>query len=172
MLKKSWTLGSLAVVVLAIAPIHGRAQEGVRVPVEHQHLISGNPLLLLAEWFNAEYETKLSETFTVGGSGGWLNLDNADYTNLAAFTRYYPQGAALVGFYLGGRFGIHNVESGDDSGSAFGFGIDLGYTWLLGPSRSFYIGLGMGATRLFGLDVRGASTTLPTVRLINIGIAF
>jgi hypothetical protein len=59
----------------------------------------------------------------------------------------------------------------DDEGSAFGFGFDVGYSWLLGAERKFYIGLGIGATRLFGGDI-DESVTLPSIRLLNVGIAF
>jgi len=171
--RKAAPFIALAFLALAVAPLRANAQEGTREPVSHRHVISGNPLILLAGWFNAEYETKLAETMTVGASGGWLDLDNADYTSLSAFLRFYPQAAAFTGFYLGSRFGIHNVEEKDhDSTTALGFGVDIGYTWLLGPGRSFYVGLGIGATRLFGGDLHGASTTIPSLRLINVGFAF
>ena len=88
------------------------------------------------------------------------------------FFRYYPQGAALTGFYVGGRTGYHRASDYDDSGSAFGLGIDIGYSWLLGESRSFYVGLGLGASRLFGNDLADGSVTIPTLKLVNIGIAF
>jgi len=164
----------LAVIgLVALLPLKASGQQGVRTPVPHHHLISGNPLVLLAGWFNAEYETKLSEFSTVGAAGGWLNIDDIDYTNLNAFLRYYPQGAAFTGFYLGGRTGVHNVDEKDgNSATVLGIGVDLGYTWLMGPTQSFYVGLGIGATRLFGGDLHDASTWIPNVRLINVGIAF
>ena len=165
-------LVSLALFFLAFGPVQAQAQGGVREPVPHDHVISGNPLILLAGWFNAEYERKLAEHMTVGASGGWLDLDQDDYTSLSGFVRYYPQEAAFTGFYLGGRGGIHNVDEGNDSHTAFGIGVDIGYCWLLGPSRSFYVGLGIGATRLFSGDLGDASATIPSVRLINVGIAF
>ena len=170
--RKALILGGLALVAPTLCWSPASAQEGLRQPVPHNHLISGNPLILLAEWFNAEYETKIDESLTVGAAGGWLNLDDADYTSLSALLRFYPQAAAFTGFYVGGRGGIHNVDEGDDNATVFGIGIDIGYTWLLGPSRSFYVGLGIGATRLFGGDLDDASPVIPSVRLINIGVAF
>ena len=51
---------------------------------------------------------------------------------------------------------------------------EIGYDWLLGSRQNVGISLGIGATRLFGgtdaLD--GLSATIPTLRLLNIGIAF
>lgn len=164
---------SLALLSLALCPLRVQAQEGVREPVPHDHVISANPLILLAGWFNAEYERKLMETLTVGIAGGWLDLDEDDYTSVNGFLRFYPQGAAFTGFYLGGRAGVHNVDSGEnDSNTALGIGVDIGYSWLLGPSRAFYVGLGIGATRLFSGDLGDASATIPSIRLINVGISF
>ena len=71
--------------------------------------------------------SKLNNTTTAGFSGGWISLDDGDddYVNLTGFLRYYPQGAALTGFFFGGKFGVHRVESTDEDGTALGFGIDL-----------------------------------------------
>jgi hypothetical protein len=177
MKTKLTTLLGIALLSLVLSPLQAQAQEGVREPVDHDHVISGNPLILLAGWFNAEYERKVAETMTVGISGGWLDLDEDDYTSVNGFFRYYPQAAAFTGFYLGGRAGIHRVneadyaDDGGDSHTAFGIGVDIGYAWLLGPGRSFYVGLGIGATRLLAGDL-DASATIPSLRLINVGIAF
>jgi len=173
MSMKAMVLVGLGLLSLAVLPVRVEAQEGVREPVPHTSVISGNPLILLAGWFNAEYERKIAGNMTAGISGGWLDLGDDDYTSVGGFLRFYPQQAAFTGFYLGGRVGVHNVEEDDeDSQTAFGIGVDLGYTWLLGPGRSFYVGLGIGATRLFGGDLGDASATVPSIRLINIGIAF
>lgn len=170
---KAMVVAGLALFSLAVLPAQVEAQEGVREPVPHTSVISGNPLILLAGWFNAEYERKIANNMTAGISGGWLDLDDDDYTSVSGFLRFYPQEAAFTGFYLGGRLGVHNVEEhNDDSHTAFGLGVDIGYTWLLGPGRSFYVGVGIGATRLFGGDLGSASGTVPSIRLINIGIAF
>jgi hypothetical protein len=144
-----------------------QGQEGTREPVPHDQVISANPILLLASWFNAEYERKLSNVTTAGFGGGWLSVSDVDYTNVNAFLRYYPQGGALTGFYVGGRLGVYNVEEDDeDSETKLGIGVDFGYSWLLGLNRTFYVGLGAGASRLFD------GPFVPSVRLVNIGIAF
>jgi hypothetical protein len=167
--------GGLVLFGLAFSPLLLQAQEGEREPVSHQHVISGTPLVLLAGWFNAEYERKLSESTTVGITGGWLNLDEDDYTNVSGFLRYYPQFSAFTGFYIGGQAGIHRVDefadSEESSHTAFGVGLDVGYSWLLGPGRSFYVGLGIGGVRLFG-DFSHASKTIPSLRLLSVGVAF
>jgi hypothetical protein len=158
-----------------VAPSHLLAQrEGVREPVPHQSLLSANPLILVAGWFNAEYEHKLTEAMTFGLGGGWLSLGGGDddYANVNTFLRFYPEGAAFTGFYIGGRGGVYRVSRDGDDFTAFGLGVDLGYSWLLGPRRFFYVALGIGATRLFSGDLGGASATVPNLRLVSVGIAF
>ena len=157
--------------------IPGTAQaqvEGTRAPVLHNQVISANPFLLLGEWWNVEYERKISPTGTVGVIGSHVSFDDDDvgYNSLNGFFRYYPQGAALSGFYFGGRLGIHQGSDEVDEGHAYGLGVDIGYCWLLGESRGFYIGLGIGASRLFGGDIEEDRVVIPSIRLINIGVAF
>lgn len=158
-----------------ILPGAAEAQDpGTKAPVPHNQVLSANPFLLLFEWANVEYERKISPTGTVGLAGSWVSLDEGseDYLSLNAFYRYYPQAAALSGFFFGGKAGIYRVSDNNEDATAFGLGFDLGYSWLLGAKQNFYIGLGIGATRLFGGDLEDSSATIPTVRLVNIGWAF
>jgi len=52
-----------------------------------------------------------------------------------------------------------------------GLGFDLGYTWLLGAQERVGVSIAAGATRLFGSELDGATVTLPSIRLVNIGLA-
>ena len=165
------SLGAL-LVGLALSPLPISGQEEAPAPVPHDQVISGSTLMLLAGWFNAEYEKKLSETMTAGVTSGWLEMDHDDYTNLSGFIRFYPQLASFRGFYVGGRGGFYRVHEGDDSHTALGLGVDVGFAWILGPARSFYVGIGIGADKLIAGDLGGASASVPSVRLVNIGIAF
>ena len=169
------TLVTLAVLMLGGLPTEARAQEaGTRAPVPHVQAISANPFLLLFEWFNIEYEHKVSDTGTFGFIASGFSFDEGDetYRGFSGFYRFYPQGAALSGFSLGGRLGYHRISDDGDHGDAFALGVDLGYSWLLGAKRNFYIGLGLGATRLFGGDVDDGRVVIPSLRLINVGFAF
>jgi hypothetical protein len=168
----SWVPGALLLLALVPFPFQLGAQGLVREPVAQRNLISGGPLSLLNGWFNAEYESKISETFTVGGRAGWLDLDDTDYTGISANLRYYHQEAALTGFYIGGRAGLYSVKRGEDSQVTVGLGLDVGYGWLLGPGDAFFIGLGIGGTGLIGLDLEGAKSFIPAIRLLDVGIAF
>ena len=74
--------------------------------------------------------------------------------------RFYPQGAALTGFYIGPRLGFYRVDEIDESESSLGVGFELGYNWLLGANRNFNVGLGAGATKLF------AGPVVPNIRCV------
>ena len=147
--------------------------QATREPVPHTQVLSANPFALLFEWFNADYERVIGQSTSFGAQGSLVTLDGGDedFFSLTAFLRYYPQNAVLSGFYVGPRFGVYRVDDVGDDEAALGFGFETGYAWLLGRDRNFHISLGLGATRLFGLDL-DASATVPTVRLINLGWAW
>ena len=148
--------------------------EGTKTPVPHRQTVSVNPFGLMFEWFNGEYERKVNDRSTFGVSASGFSLDggDTDYVNGALFYRFYPQRAALSGFFIGGRGGVHRVSTNSDADVFFGLGFELGYAWLFGADRRFGVSIGAGATRLFGGDLEGSSLTIPTFRLINVGIAF
>jgi hypothetical protein len=162
----------LPLVALALFPGHARSQTPATDFSFHEHLISGSPLSLLAGWFNGEYERRLSDRNSVGIAGGWLDLDEDDYTFVAGFLRYYPRGNAFQGFFIGGRGGFFRVDDGEKESTPIGLGLEVGYGWLVGPGDSVYFGLGIGLTHLFGGDLDHAAATIPAVRLVNVGIAF
>jgi hypothetical protein len=175
MKSRTRTIVLVGFLFLVGMPLKALGQDaGTRDPVPHDQAISANPFLLLFEWFNIEYERKVSDAGTFGFTASGFSFDDGDetYRGLGAFYRYYPQGAALSGFSLGGRLGYHRVSDDDDDGDAFALGVDLGYSWLLGAERNFYIGIGIGATRLFGGDIDGGRVVIPSFRLVNIGFAF
>lgn len=167
------TCTALVITVLVATASNGLAQsEGTKIPVGNKHVVSANPFLLMAEYANVEFERKASEKTTFGGSFSAAGFDDAHYRNFQGFYRYYPQGAALTGFYIGGRGGVHRVSDDDQAGHAFGLGFELGYGWLFGARRNFAVSIGAGATRLFGGDLSGHSLVVPTLRLVNVGWSF
>jgi hypothetical protein len=168
-------LPAFVVTLLCAVPVS--AQNATPVPVSHNQTVSANPFGLVFGWFNAEYERKLTPSTTWGVSGSFFDFDDFEYRNGNALLRHYPQGAALKGFFLGARGGVYHVghdDGGidDDDATFFGAGFELGYTWLMGRTQRVGVSLGAGANRLFGADLDGATLTLPSVRLVNVGIAF
>jgi hypothetical protein len=161
------------VFTLLAAPSVAFAQaQGTKFPVANKQVVSASPFLLMAEYLNVEFERKASDTGTFGLSASSVGIGDADYRNVQAFYRYYPQGASLTGFYIGGRGGLHRISDDEDSGKALGLGFEIGYGWLFGSKRNFAVSVGAGATRLFGGDMDGHSLTIPTLRLVNIGWSF
>lgn len=159
---------------------------GTRTPVEHRNSISTSPIADVLGFINGEYQRKVTEGATLGASAGTLTVDGDTYSNVMMFGRYYPQGAALTGFFVGGRLGAHRV--GYDTWeldaarltstptrrreTVPAIGVDVGYDWLLGSKRSVLIGVGAGAMRLLGdSDDDYYLKAFPTARL-NVGFAF
>src|SRR5262245_32560275 len=72
--------------------------------VTRSNVISANPFLLIAEWFNGEFEHRVSPGGTLGLRASTIKLDDdvgdVRYLNARGFYRYYPK-AALEGFYVG-----------------------------------------------------------------------
>lgn len=177
---RSGTLALLTLTVIsATAPAAARAQDDIS-RAAGRNVVSANPFLLIATWFNAEYERVVSATSTVGLRLSTVSIgvdtdidgdDDADYYSGRAFWRYYPSGAP-AGFFFGLDAGVTGLDETGDSHTVLGAGFELGYNWLLGTRRNFYLSLGAGADRLFGGDIGDASAVIPTVRIVNIGFAF
>jgi hypothetical protein len=125
----------------------------------------------MAKWFNADYERRITSTVTWGVSGSYLPVGDFDYGRASVLVRFYPQRAALTGFYLGGQSGVYRIADATEHEIVYGAGMDIGYAWQLGPKRNVAVSLGFGMSRLFGggLD---ASVVVPNARLANVGIAF
>lgn len=164
------------IAALTLLPLAARAQtEATKPPADAQQVLSTNPFGDLLKWFNAEYERKISPATTWGVSASVLE---SSYASAALLVRWYPQQAALDGFYLGARTGVYRFASSASyrhtSSTVPGAGLEVGRAWLLGPKRNTSVSLGFGLTRLFGAAANGsdAPTVWPHVRLFNVGVAF
>lgn len=124
------------------------------------------------KWFNADYERRINSATTWGLSASYLPIGDFEYGRASVLVRYYPQRAALTGFYLGGQTGVYRTSEGRQHEVLYGAGMDIGYAWLLGSQQRVGVSLGLGITRVFGGDLDGASIAIPNVRLLNVGIAF
>jgi hypothetical protein len=165
---------ALSAALIVSWPVSAAGQTITAPSVVRQQIVSANPFGLMFGWFNVEFEREMTSSATWGASASWFSLgdDAFDYANGNAIVRYYPSGTVLRGFYLGGRGGVYHVSDEFESAGFFGAGFEIGYSWLLGVNQNIGISLGAGATRLFGSELNGASLTIPTVRLVNVGIAF
>ena len=136
-------------------------------PPAHQQQISANPFGILLGLFNAEFERKVSNSATLGIGGSFYEEGDDDYVNGDVFFRYYPSGHPLDGWAFGIKAGATRV----DANTYFGFGFDANWSWLLGKNDKFYLGIGFGLKRLFGTEDEDLKF-IPTVRLVNVGVAF
>ena len=149
-----------------VAPASAHAQES-DAPTQQ---VSASPFLLMYKYFNVEYERRLTKATTWGVSTSFVPGRNADYRNVGGFWHFYPGGRALQGFYIGGRVQLHHGSALHESANFGGVGFELGKNWIIG--RRTLVGIGAGATRLFGGSLAGESLTLPTFRIANVGITF
>lgn len=148
---------------LSAPTLSAQADPGARTQV-----VSANPFGIMLNWFNAEYEHTTGESFTVGVSGSFFSSDNSDYRSLDAFWRFYPQADPQP--FEGWAFGLKAGVTGVDERTYFGVGFDVDKSWLLGKNHNFYVGVGGGLKRLFARDA--GIKIIPTIRLVNIGVAF
>ena len=156
----------LLAAALVILPVRAaRAQQAGGTPTQ---AISVNPFGILIEWFNVEYERVVAESYTVGVGGSTFKADGDRYSNLDAFWRFYPQTEPSP--FQGWSFGLRAGVTGLDDKTYFGAGFDVNRSWLLGKNENFYVGAGFGLKRLWGHD--DGIKIVPTVRIVNIGIAF
>jgi hypothetical protein len=176
---------SLALLVTAFTVTTVAAQT-VDVPVQ-SNVLSINPFGFLFEWYNIEYERAFSATASWSVGVGHIDLgdtnDETRYTSADLRLRYYPSAEAPSKFSAGISFGYSRVTDDDpatdgvvikDEFDALSVGFDLGYGWLLGRTRQFFIGTGIGAKRLFPIgedDNDDETFGYPTLRL-SIGYAF
>jgi hypothetical protein len=184
---------ALVLVLAAIAsrPVHAQGQSPATVS-SPRHVLSINPFLPLAGYFQGEFETKLKENVALAVSGAHTRLDDY-YTSLDVKLRLYPQERGLEGFGLaaGGGFGRIREDSyteppvcialvgvvcpdgGRRSVSGATFSVEAHYQFLLGRSRKTSAAFGAGAKRYF-VEERTAENfqrLVPTLRL-TIGYAF
>jgi hypothetical protein len=159
----------------------------IDIPVQ-SNVLSINPFGFLFQWYNIEYERAFSSTASWSAGVGHIEIGDddddreVDYTSADVRLRYYPSAEAPTKFSAGISFGYSRVSEDDrESGTlierefdALSVGLDLGYSWLLGRTRQFFIGTGIGAKRLFPIgedDDDEETYGYPTVRL-SIGYAF
>ena len=166
--------------VLAAVPFVGAVAQN-KVP---RNVVSIQPLSAVMTVYSGEFERSASKAMTWGVGGTYWNAgdtgDEVTYTSADLKLRYYPSGAALQGFSLGGTVGYSNVKgsstlAGDASAGGASVGVLIEYQWLMGTSRNVALALGAGAKALMvdDSDVSSSNFTAryPTAR-VSVGYAF
>ena len=161
---KVFRLLVLAAATFGLASVaSAQVAETGRAGIPRQNLISANPIGLLFEWYNGEYERALNTTTSIAvAASSFGDIDDFDderYSVLDAIGRYYPSGRALRGFSIGVSAGIVNFsrdevigcpECDDDEGTFGTLGIRGDYVWILGRDQRFAVATGLGAKRILG----------------------
>jgi hypothetical protein len=152
--------------------------EGTQSGMPRVNLISANPIGLLFEWYNGEFEHAVSPTVSLAVSGSHFGFDSDDYTAVDGIARYYPAGKAIRGFSFGVSVGVVSVEDDVDDtcfgcegqdGTSATVGVRGDYVWILGRDQRFAVAAGIGAKRLLSNDL--GTDGLPVGRL-SIGYAW
>lgn len=182
---------ALVLGLLSLSPRHGQAQAPAPV-ASPRHVLSINPFLPLAGYFQAEFETQLKPNVALAVSGAHTRLDDF-YTSLDVKLRLYPQERGLEGFGLSAGGGVGRIredsytesvvciallgvvcpEVGRRAVSGPTFSVEAHYQFLLGRSRHTSVAVGGGAKRYF-VDTRSNESfqeLVPTLRL-TVGYAF
>jgi hypothetical protein len=176
---KNFRTLAIALAVVSVSSVASAQRvEGTRSGMPRVNLVSANPIGLLFEWYNGEFEHAMSPTVSLAVAGSHFGLDDSDYTSLDGIARYYPAGKALRGFSFGMSLGVVNVND-DADGSCFGcedqdgtsatIGVRGDYVWILGRDQRFAVAAGIGAKRLLNNDL--GTEGLPIGRL-SIGYAW
>ncbi len=148
------------------------------------NIISLNPFLPLLGYFAAEYEHQVGGAASIGIAGSHIKPDDTRYTNIDVKGRLYPMESGLYGFNMGASLGLGRIRRDLQADcvapceipkafTAPSFAVELGYQWMLGPSRVTVVSVGGGAKRYLGSESNfsGINRVVPTLRL-NVGYAF
>lgn len=162
-------------------PFAAASAQSVATP---QNVLSIQPINAVFTAYSAEYERKAGAAVTFGVGGTYFNIGESvgevTYKSGDLKLRYYPNGAALMGFSFGGSVGFTSASGTDFNGaeesvSGPSLGVLLEYQWLMGVSRNFSVALGVGAKAVFVNENELTSddfvTRYPTAR-VSVGFAF
>ncbi len=144
-----------------------------RAGIVRTNLVSSNPIGLLFQWYNGEYEHSLQSTTSLAVAATRFDVDDFNYNAVDGIVRYYPGGHAIRGFSVGASAGFIYVSEDNCTDCENGTGATVGvrgdYVWILGRDQRFAAAAGIGAKRVFASNVGSAG--LPIARL-SIGWAW
>ncbi len=173
-----------AVVVgaLAAAGSPARAQSvGTLIPIPYTTYIGINPMGIPFDIGSVEVESGVAQGITLGGLASITAVDNDRYVSFDFKARYYPSEVVLHGFSLGLSVGSLRYSTiGGDSAkrqilTAPTIGVLTDYNWMLGTSRRFLVGTGLGAKRILATrsdrDRVNINQAYLTARFV-VGLAF
>ena len=173
---------AVAAVLIGVstAPLTAQSQAKlVRIP--YTSYVGLNPLIVPFDLGAGEFEVGVAQGTTLGGSVSYLDYGDDRFTSADVKVRYYPGEVVLRGFSVGFTAGYlrYSVARADPIGRAVldgpAIGIATDYNWLLGGTKRFLVGTGLGAKRVLASKAERDEVKLKrayvTVRFI-VGLAF
>lgn len=135
-------------------------------------VFSFNPVGMVMEFYNAEYEVRLGDALTAGAGAsrrGWYLFGEGESPRLNgdAFVRYYPSGSAFNGFALGLKVGGTRLPN-ERTLPGIGFDVNHSYAW----SDHLVMSSGFGMKRLIGRQGPDYGQDVITTLRLNVGVGF
>jgi hypothetical protein len=161
-------------------------------PAEKKNLISFNPFGAAFGWYSGEYERVITPKFSLAISGSTVSIgsdeDEVTINGVHIAPRLYPNERAASGLWFGGQFGLRQIEENleiidttrpldeleleTNTSDFIVVGFEIGFTYLFGVNRNYSLSVGAGVNKYFGDELEDVSGTLPTLRLVNLGLGF
>lgn len=174
-------LGIAAALGVRAGEVSAQSQTGERVQIPHTTYIGLNPAGVLWNFGSVELESGVAQGITLGLSGAYTDLDRVIHTSADVKLRYYPMEVVLRGFSVGlsGGYLRYSSEQGAPPErrkiDAATIGVLGDYNFMIGQSKRFVLGTGVGAKRVLAGGAKRDSVDLGpvyvTARFI-VGLAF
>lgn len=150
----------------------GIMNPGVSTNGAPKQVLSFNPVGMVMEFYNAEYEVRVSDTVTAGAGAsrrGWYLFGEGESPRLNgdAFVRYYPSGSAFNGFALGLKVGGTRLPN---ERTLPGIGFDLNHSYAM--TDHLVMSSGFGMKRLIGRKGPDYGQDVITTIRLNVGFGF
>ena len=175
-----------ASLLLLLAPSRSLPAQGT-APIR-SNVLAVNPLGIPFKFLSVDYERALAGGFSLGGNVSYISWgdeddsDEVSYRSVELKGRIYPEADGLRGFAVGLTAGVSQLKEditddtglNDDLEDTFPtLGVVVDYNWLLGKERRFFVGMGLGAKRVYGDDegFSEANFAYMTARF-QVGVAF
>jgi len=145
---------------------------GVSTSGAPNQVLSFNPVGMVMEFYNAEYEVRVGDAFTAGAGAsrrGWYLFGEGESPRLNgdAFVRYYPGGSAFNGLAVGLKVGGTRLPN---ERTLPGIGFDINHSYAM--TDHLVMSSGFGMKRLIGRDGPDYGQTVITTVRLNVGIGF
>jgi hypothetical protein len=185
---KKPVIATLAAAAALLCAAPGHAQSDTTTTPQRPFLITVNPLGVLVDYYNIEFERALSDVTSISLAAEHSATGDTDISAVDVRFRYYPQARVFSGLALGASLGygsfddteeysydtpngpVREVTGEDLAGPTLG--LEVNYNWLVGRDRRLFVGLGIGARRLLSGGNTSGPTIVPGGRYFGVGYTF